>query len=198
MNTLVATLSCESKGHAIEEWVAATAGYDRLVATESDALGWADFLYGFGLRVAFFDPPEVSGAKAIYHHSLFNSAWQAILDACEHEFILSLDSDVSPPKTVDLLALMEDEWDESYDFVAHGVPWRRPYNRHVEGREGRLYAYETSCTIARAETWRRALRIAKENRTTLYLTVRQQDKFRLKEILVTELTHHDSPDGVSP
>lgn len=155
MNTLVAAPTARRKAYSLEQWAAATKGHDRLLVTEED-----DFLEELGkyAPATSYEAPAYNGPE-IFRHEMagfrFNAAWDVIIRFAEvsgYSHVLSLESDVVPANGEDITAVMESQWDDNYDFLCHGYPYRESYNR--PGQK----CYEMGCTMARTETWRKALK----------------------------------------
>jgi hypothetical protein len=182
MNTLVAALHAKKKDYSFPRWEAATASYDRLLALETFEEEYAKTL---GVPYVLYEAEEHPRRQGRHRicGPLYNSAWKALLGKVNgHTHILCLDIDVIPKG--DILAVMESEYDGSFAFLRHGVPWRASYHR--PGFKG----YETSCTLGSVACWREAL-ARTGGLTTLYGVVGDPDLFTHKDIDVLELEHLD-------
>jgi hypothetical protein len=185
MTTLVAAPIAPRKDYSLERWAAATDGHDRLLVTED--VSYVDVIKDHGIPAFYFAPPETPDISPFRHamcSNLFNYAWQAILDnAGDHELLLSLETDIIPPKGVDIVKLMEDNWDGSVDFLVHLYPYRDAYHRPGQR------AFEMGCTMATTETWKKALAALPED-GVLYWAV-YQPTYTNKRIEPVQLEHVD-------
>ena len=190
MRTLVAAPVCKRKDYSFARWAAATASYDRLVAVDADESDYGEVIRRLGILVVTYEAvehPRRPGPKAIYGPR-FNYAWHAITDnAGDFTHILALDSDIIPEG--DILALMEEHYDPAFAFLRHAVPFRECYGRMSKG-------YETSCTMASVEDWKRALAKVETmgELATLYEVVGDPNFFTHKDIDMMVLEHLD--DGL--
>lgn len=154
MNTLTAAPTARKKAYSLEQWAAALRGHDRLLVTEED-----DFLEEMGkyAPATLYEKPTTPDISSMRHEmcsNRFNAAWEVIISFAEvsgYTHILSLESDVIPPEGVDIVRLMESQWDDKTDFLVHLYPYRKSYNRPDRK------CYEMGCTMAKTETWRKAL-----------------------------------------
>jgi hypothetical protein len=181
MRTLVACPVAARKHYSFPLWVEQTEKYDRLVSVDDPE--YALKVEEYGVPYVLFTPVSTRrvGGAAIYgpRHT---EAWAAILERADgYTHILSLESDIIAPRDVDILSLMEEHYDDSYDFTCHAYPWRYPH------RKG-LYAHETGCTIGSIDKWKRALRLTHKDHG-VYETIRITDYFRNKDIHIVELEH---------
>lgn len=189
MDACVAALHTERRHYALPLWTAATQGYQRLLAIETNEKQYAhEVRFKYGIPVVLFEPvehPRRQGRHRICG-PIFNQGWEALLEAIEADYILSLDTDVIPEG--DILALMQKEH-SGEDFVRHGVPWRSDYHRPG------FFAYETSCTYGSKRAWRAALdkTYTRGELATLYGTVGDPDLFTHKDINEMTLHHLDNP-----
>lgn len=192
MTTLVAAPIARCKDYSLALWAAATEGHPRLLATEeTDYLGVIES-HGIG-AVHYTAPstPDLTPFRHVMCSNRFNAAWQAILDNADpHTMVLSLESDVVPPQGVDIVALMEEHWDDALDFLIHLYPYRPSYKRRAGCK-----AFEMGCTLATTETWRRALRELPAT-GVLYWAV-YQEKYKSRQIDLVELEHLDQPEAVT-
>ena len=199
MRTVVAAPTDRVKDYSLAQWAAATAGHDRfLVTTERD---YMPDIQKHGIPVFHYEPPLVPdkpfpipdplGTRHIMCGSRFNAAWSRIVGLAEaggYTHTLSLEIDVIPPEDIDIVGLMESEWDGSVDFLIHLYPYRPSYKR--PGKK----CNEMGCTMAKTETWRKALDTMPPT-GMLYWAVRQtKDKnprfhFTNKQIDIVELQH---------
>lgn len=188
MDACVVALHSERRHYAFALWCAATQGYQRLLAIETTEAQYAhEVRHKYGVPVVLFNAvehPRRQGRHRICG-PLYNQGWEALLEACEAEYILCLDTDVIPAG--DILALMQEHAD-GVDFVRHGVPWRKAYHRPG-------CAYETSCTYGSKRAWRAALdkTYTRGELATLYGTVGDPDLFTHKDIDIMHLDHLESP-----
>lgn len=191
MNTLTAAPIARKKLYSLERWAAATEGHDKLLVTEED-----DILEEIGkyAPATLYEKPPDPDISSIRHEmcsNRFNAAWEVIISFAEasgYTHILSLESDVIPPEGVDIVELMESQWDDTVDFLIHLYPWRPSYNR--PGRK----SYEMGCTMARTETWRKALDTMPPTAVLywcVYQTPEKNPKFHFtnKRIDLVELQH---------
>jgi TorA maturation chaperone TorD len=189
MRTVVAAPFGANKAYALGRWAAATENYERLLVT--DELKAIPITSKYGIPTVLYESvenPRRPGKNAIYGPK-FNQAWEAILaNTNGHTHVLALDTDVIPKG--DILTAMEAEYDGTFAFLRHGVPWRSVYRRPE------CLGYETSCTLATVEAWRAALDKAQElgPLCTLYEVVGNPNYFTHKDINLVELEHLD--DGV--
>lgn len=174
MDTLVACPVSGKKDYCIERWAQATSGFPRLVALDSRER-YATRLKKLKLPFVTFDTEDDS-----IYGPMFNDAWRAIIEnAGARTHILSLDVDVF--SDTDILSLMEENWDDHYSFLCHGVPWRgKPWRKTL--------SYEMSCTLGSVPAWREALARADEKKEPLYRSVHS---FLCKDFTATNLTHLD-------
>jgi hypothetical protein len=191
MRTLVAASHARVKDYAFEQWSAATASYHRLLAIEEGEREYAESL---GVPYVPFSPEENPRRQGRHRicGPLFNQAWTAILSAAGgYTHILSLDTDVIPP--CDILALMEPLYDDTFDFLRHGVPWRTAYHRPG------AFAYETSCTLGSVAAWQAALdeTYRRGELATLYGVVGDPDLFTHRDINLVQLTHLDDTEATT-
>ena len=187
MDVLVACPISRRKGYSLHEWEQATKGHDRLMVTEEP--DYLPEIYKAGITaLPYVSPPLPENWQDEFRHEMctprFNAAWKTIIDhAGYHDFILSLESDVIPPEGVDIVELMVKAWDGSVDFLVHLYPYRASYNR--PGKK----CFEMGCTMASAQTWKRAMSELPEN-VPLYWAV-YQEKYTNKRIDEVPLEHLD-------
>lgn len=179
MKTLVAAPICKSKLYSLPQWAAATQGHHRFLVTEEPGLVWC---LGHVAPVSTYDPPDLEGKLLgghAFHIPRFNAAWEVIIQMAEmfdYTHILSLESDVIPPEGVDIVGLMESQMDDTIEFLVHLYPYRINTARTEK-------MFEMGCTMARTETWRRAIRDKPENMALYqcpYQTVERNPKFHFK------------------
>jgi hypothetical protein len=180
MHTLVACPFSKRKLYSLDEWEQATRGHARLMAVDEPEV--RKEVKKRGIKFTYFNPVSDfrRGKNAIYGPR-FNEAWSAILENADgFTHILSLESDVIPPEGVDIVDLMEHNYD-GCDFLCHGYPWRYPSK--LGG-----FAYETGCTIATVGKWREALEKSHPLQG-MYGTIRNIDLFTHKDVQLVELQH---------
>lgn len=188
MKSLVAAPAASRKHYSLPAWEEATRSYDRLLAISEPE--YEPMVREMGIDTILFEVPETAnrwGDKAIYG-TLFNAAWKAILEHSDgYTHILSLESDVVPIKGVDILKLMEDEYDGSFQFLRHGVPWRAQYR--AQGG----YCYETGCCFASVDDWKAALELTPTigPKETLYGVIGAPNYLTYKKVNITPLLHLD-------
>ncbi len=195
MRTVVAAPISRVKDYSLAKWAAATAGHDRFLVTEEP--DYMQDIQKYGIPAFHYEPPPVSDDIPNLRHVMcgkrYNVAWKRIVELAMdggYTHILSLEVDVIPPDDVDIVAIMEGEWDGSVDFLIHLYPYRASYNRPG------LKCNEMGCTMAKTKTWKWALDNMPKD-CTLFWAVRQtRDKsprfyFTNKQIDVVELQHLD-------
>ncbi len=155
MNTLVAAPTARLKDYSLAQWAAATEGHDRLMVTEET--DYIPVIESHGIPALYYEPPDtpdISPFRHIMCSNRFNAAWETIVVHAEESgfsHTLSLETDIIPPEDVDIVKVMEENWDGSVDFLVHLYPYRVSYNR-----QGQM-CYEMCCETATTETWRKAL-----------------------------------------
>lgn len=155
MTTLVACPSALKKLYSLERWAAATKNHPRLIVSEEEACIMK--VQDEGIHCLHYEKPPLPDASMFRHEmcsNRFNAAWERIISFAEttgYDRILSLESDVIPKNGVDIVELMDSQWDDTVDFLVHLYPYRESYNR--PGQK----CYEMGCTMARTTTWRKAL-----------------------------------------
>jgi len=180
----------ERKHYAFPLWVAATQGYDRLLAIEYSEADYAkEIEQKYGVPCTLFEPEEHPrrGGRHRICGPVYNQAWEAILSASsDHTYLLCLDTDVIPYG--DILKVMQEA--HTGGFLRHGVPWRSTYQRPG------FKAYETSCTFATRKLWREALdkTYQRGELATLYGTVGDPDLFPHQDIDIMALEHLDDSE----
>lgn len=194
MKTLVAAPTARKKAYSLERWAAATKGHHRLLVTEEE--DFLDCIEDAGVIAAYYEKPPDPDMSSIRHEmcsNRFNAAWEKIISYAEmfdFTHILSLESDIIPPEGVDIVSLMESQWDETVDFLVHLYPYRPSYRR--KGTK----CYEMGCAMASTKTWRRALDTLPKD-AVLYWSVYQTPQmnpkyhFNIRRIDLAELQHLD-------
>lgn len=190
MDLLVASPVCLSKSYALDRWVEATDGHDRLLVT--DEPDFVPVIESYGIEARTYEGGDCYHVPGRNRMSgpLLNRAWKCILKDCEYTHVLALDVDVIPDG--DIASAMAEEYRSGDRFLRHAVPYRAEYKRLIN-------SYETSCTLASVEDWRWALWLADnlDERTSIYVIV-GHDEFMAgnRDVILMGLDHIDN-DGVS-
>lgn len=184
MRTLVACACHSRKEYSFDLWEQATSSYHRVVALEKGDNSRIIKRVKRMVDVVMFEPiGEFCFSDNPIYGDRFNEAYASILTKCGgYTHMLSLDSDVIPPKGSDILSVMESECDPEYDFIVHGVPWRN--------KNRKTLAYETSCTLGSVEAWGKALSVCSKGHN-LYRAVRD---FKCKDFHSVDMQHLDASD----
>lgn len=192
MKTLVASPICERKLYSLDDWAAATVGHHRLMVIEEGEEHISDLIRDMGITVMTYrNPPDEETLFGYpFKPKRYNEAWRTIIgfaELFEFSHILSLESDNIPEDGVDIVELMESNFDEDVDFLVHLTHWRDSYGRPDER------GFEMGCTMAKTETWRRVIETIPQHAPlywAVYQTADKNPKFNITRKLIEETTIH--------